>query len=142
MVSKEDKDTELLKTAIADNNTKLSTTTYLSSAKRKHILQTLGMPVYIVFEFYFWKTSVHSFDFNDDFVAKELGLPMRTIKKARQTLIREGLVFQFTYRNTAVKPTKVTLVGEHVVRRHKKNPKSLAQTLARIFKETLLNEPA
>jgi hypothetical protein len=136
------KNKDFLVAGIADEHKRMCSSTYLPIAQKGKVLGILGPTTFIVLVHYFDKISLHSFDFDDATVAKELGLPERTIRKARQKLTREGWVFQFIYRNPAVKPTMVTLVGEHTVRRHKSNPETFAQTLSRIFKETQLNESA
>jgi len=135
MISSKEADGYLL-IGIAKEHTAKHVKFYLTLSQKRKALSLFGATTFVVLDHYVWKVNTGSHDFDDRIVAKELGMTLRGIQDARYKLIQHGWVYQFVYRHQAVKPLRVTIVGEEMIRTYKSNPINLMNTLARIFKET------
>lgn len=108
-----------------NKRSKKATSTYVTAAQRKKLIQDLGTTCYIVFSVYVEKAGVKRFDFLDKRIAKTLGIHERKIQRARRGHISFGWFYQknFYTRDTKQKLI-VTYLGQAVVH-DTKNSKDL-----------------
>ena len=110
--------------------------TYLTMKQKREVLNELGERPYILLDHYFYKVNVHSFDFSDEKVAKELGQSERTIRRWRTALIRTDWILQFTYTCHKIIPTKVTVVGKELVQKYRTDSEEFSEYLTKVFEAT------
>ena len=131
-----DKAPEHFNLGIADKRKIRHVTTYLTAAQKRDVMNELGLKAYALLGHYFDKVNIHSHDFSDEKVARELDWSERSVRRTRWALTRADWIIQFVYTCPKIIPTKVTVVGKELVKKYRTHQESLPEFMAKVFEAT------